>query len=266
MSREALGNVRRAQCLVPRAPPLKLAVISDIHGNQPALEAVLADISGQGITAVYCLGDIAGYGPDVNACCTLVRAHCSVALLGNHDDAVLGRTSTRWFNSYAAQAIEYARHTISPENLSYLTGLPYTHVTETVYLSHGAPLQPQHWEYLGWDNLLENLEAVGSRLALSGHSHLHGAFIHSQQEQGHHFLSGLDHSAAVHLGEGGCLVIAGSVGQPRDGDPRASYVVLDADRRRLWFKRCAYAVAEAQRRIREAGLPERLAARLALGR
>jgi diadenosine tetraphosphatase ApaH/serine/threonine PP2A family protein phosphatase len=243
---------------------MRVAIVSDIHGNLPALEAVFADIAAQGLEEVYCLGDIVGYGPDVDACCNLVRARCRIVLLGNHDDAVVGRTSTRWFNAQAARAVEYARAVIAPQNLSYLASLPYIHVTEKLYLAHSTPVRPEDWDYLEPDNLRENLAVVESRIGLVGHSHLQGAFVRVVDERCR-FVSGLDHPEELALGERGCIIVAGSVGQPRDGDPRASYVVLDLDRRAVLFRRCTYPVEEAQRRIREAGLPEALAARLGLG-
>jgi diadenosine tetraphosphatase ApaH/serine/threonine PP2A family protein phosphatase len=243
---------------------MKVAVVSDIHGNLPALEAVFADIAGQGLEEVYCLGDIVGYGPDVDACCGSVSDRCRVVLLGNHDDAVVGRTSMRWFNAQAARALAYARAVIAPENLSYLASLPYVHVTETLFLAHSTPVSPEDWDYLGPDNVLENLAVVGSRIGLVGHSHLQGAFVYAPDGRCR-FVSGLDHPEDLALGERGSIIVAGSVGQPRDGDPRASYVVLDPDRRAVLFRRCAYPVEETQRRIREAGLPEALATRLGLG-
>jgi predicted phosphodiesterase len=243
---------------------MRIAVISDIHGNAAALRSVLADIASQGVAEAYCLGDIVGYGPDANSCCHLVRRHCRVALLGNHDDAVVGRTSTRWFNEQAAAAIGYAQAVIAPGHFGYLASLPRVHITEQLYMVHATPVRPEEWNYLAADNLYENLAEIDQRIGLVGHSHLQGAFVCTRPGQ-YRFVSGLKHPEELQLGEGGSIVIAGSVGQPRDGDPRASYVILDLSRRSVLFRRCTYPIEDAQRRIREVGLPESLAARLALG-
>jgi predicted phosphodiesterase len=243
---------------------MRVAVISDIHGNAAALRSVLADIASQDVEETYCLGDIVGYGPDANSCCHLVRRHCRIVLLGNHDDAVVGRTSTRWFNEQAAAAVEYAQAVIAPGHLAYLSRLPHVHVSKELYLAHATPVRPQDWNYLGAENLRENLAEIDARIGLVGHSHLQGAFVYTR-EQHYRFVSGLKHPDELELGETESIIIAGSVGQPRDGDPRASYVILDLKRRAVLFRRCSYPLEDAQRRIREVGLPESLATRLGLG-
>jgi predicted phosphodiesterase len=249
---------------------LKIAVISDVHGNLEALQAVLTDIAAQGIASIYCLGDIVGYGPEVNECCALVKQHCAVSLLGNHDDAVLGRTPTDDFNAYAEEAIAYTRRVIHPGHLAYLASLPYTYVTDKLYLAHSTPESENDWDYLGPANLQRNLAIVGNRIGLVGHSHLQGVFIWSAQHRDWIYVAGLSHldreiSLREHGSERGCIVVVGSVGQPRDHDPRAGYIILDPERRVLQFRRIAYPVEQAQRRLLEAGLPPFLAARLAQG-
>jgi diadenosine tetraphosphatase ApaH/serine/threonine PP2A family protein phosphatase len=245
---------------------LKIAVISDIHANLEGLRAVLADIAVQGITSIYCLGDIVGYGPDVNECCALVRQHCGVSLLGNHDDAVLGRTSTAYFNAYAVEAIEYTRRVIRREHLAFLSSLPYTHITDTLYLVHSTPESERDWDYLSPANVHRNLPIVGDRVGMVGHAHLQGAFVWSEQRGDWTDLAGLAHlDREIALGDRGSIVVVGSVGQPRDNDPRAGYVILDPEHRVLRFKRVAYPVEKVQQRILDAGLPPFLAARLAQG-
>lgn len=243
-----------------------VAVISDIHGNQPALEAVLDDIRALGISTIFCLGDVTGYGPDVNECCDLIRAQCAVNLLGNHDAAVLGDIPISLFNTQAADAIRYARAVMTPRNTVYLSRLPLTVCTARLCLAHSTPWQPNRWHYLQAGNLEENLRFLASSIGLVGHSHLLGAYLWSDADERWAYLPGTADSEEVAIGHRGGIVVAGSVGQPRDGDPRASYVVLDLERARLRFRRCTYPVALAQRRIVEAGLPAVLAARLAVGR
>ena len=243
---------------------MSIAVISDIHGNLEGLLAVLDDIAGQGITTVYCLGDITGYGVDVNPCCELVREHCMITLLGNHDDAVLGRTPVARFNDLAARAIEYSRDVLTEENREFLSGLPYEHVDDKLHLAHSTPYQPRGWHYLSQSNLRRNIAIIGERIGLVGHSHLQGAFLWSGENWIYRpGLTMLDREVPV--GPTGALVIAGSVGQPRDKDERASYVLVDASARTLRFRRCPYPVEQTQRKILQAGLPNLLAARLTLG-
>lgn len=247
---------------------MSIAVISDIHGNLEGLEAVLEDIAGQGITTVYCLGDLIGYGVDVNPCCDLVREHCTITLLGNHDDAVLGRTPVACFNDFAARAIEYARDVLTEENREFLSCLPYEHIDDKLHLAHSTPYQPQAWHYLHLSSLRTNMAIIGDRIGLVGHSHLQGVYLLSGKESGESWiyrpgLTMLDREVPV--GPQGALVVVGSVGQPRDKDPRASYVIVDTSARILRFRRCPYPVEQTQRKILQAGLPDFLAARLALG-
>jgi diadenosine tetraphosphatase ApaH/serine/threonine PP2A family protein phosphatase len=247
---------------------VKIAVISDIHGNLEGLQAVLDDIAGQDVCTVYCLGDITGYGVDVNPCCDLVREHCAITLLGNHDDAVLGRTPIACFNDFAARSIEFARNTLAEDNREFLAGLPYEHVEDGLHLAHSTPYQPQAWHYLHQSSLRTNMAIIGDRIGLVGHSHLQGVYLFPGKESGEKCiyrpgLSMLDRE--VPIGPEGALVVAGSVGQPRDKDARASYVIVDASARTLRFRRCRYPIEQAQKKILQAGLPDFLAVRLALG-
>ena len=150
--------------------------------------------------------------------------------------------------------------------MGYLSRLPLTVCTARLCLAHSTPWQPSQWHYLQAANLQDNLHFLAGGIGLAGHSHLLGAYLWSDPDASWKYLPGTLDSGDIAIGGRGGIVVAGSVGQPRDGDPRASYVILDLDRARLRFRRCTYPVAVAQRRIIEAGLPAVLAARLAVGR
>ncbi len=246
---------------------MTLALLADIHGNLQALEAVLEDIERQKVEAIYCLGDIVGYGADPNACCAIAEERFGLSLLGNHDDAVLGRTPLAFFNPYAAEAILYTQRVLEARHRSFLEGLPYVHATESLFLTHATPFEPRAWHYLDAHNLHRNLPIVGTRIGAVGHSHLQGAYVFSEAKGNWIYLAGLSHEdEPIPLGKRGCIVVVGGVGQPRDGDPRAAYTLLDVEAREVRFRRCPYDIGEAQRRIMAAGLPPFLAARLSVGR
>ncbi len=241
---------------------MRVAVLSDIHGNLHALEAVLAATDAAGVDEVWCLGDVVGYGARPNECCELVRERASVCLAGNHDLVVVGTLGLEEFSHDAADAAEWSRGQLAEENRVYLAGLPSITERDGTLLAHASPRDPV-WEYvLSNDVALAALAATEAPLVLVGHSHV---ALDLGLTEGH-LTGGLAEAGTeVDLAASRWLLNPGSVGQPRDGDPRAAWLLLDFDARRASFERVDYDIAATQAEIREAGLPELLAARLASG-
>ena len=241
---------------------MRVAVISDIHANLHALEAVLAAIDTDPPDQIWSLGDAVGYGPHPNECCRLVRERTSLALVGNHDLVVIGEVDVAEFNSEAARAALWTRETLEPSELEYLRGLASAGNAAGVGLFHGSPRDPV-WEYVldEW-TALAALHATETPGVLVGHSHVALAIVLNGDE-----LSGglAPAGTAVDLASRRWLLNPGSVGQPRDGDPRAAFLMLDLGTNRAAFRRVPYDVERTQSELRERGLPETLAERLATG-
>ena len=241
------------------------AVISDIHGNLEALEAVLRDVP-DGVEEIFCLGDVIGYGASPNECCDLVRAHEMPVISGNHDLAVTDlSTDLAWFNPIAAEAIEWTREQLTQENADFLRTRPRTLQKGEALFVHGSVRDPDEYIMNGIvarENLaILKAEYPGVRVCFFGHTHVKAvAPSPDDPPPGSH---------ALDLGSGGpYLVNPGSVGQPRDGDTFASYVLAEdgRDRARVTYRFVEYDVEKAQAKIRAAGLPGMLADRLAYGR
>jgi diadenosine tetraphosphatase ApaH/serine/threonine PP2A family protein phosphatase len=241
---------------------MRVAVVSDLHGNLAALEAVLAALEAEPPEELWCLGDLVGYGARPNECCAAMEARASVCLVGNHDLAVRGTIDLAEFSGDAGAAVRWTRSVLSPASLAYIDGLEPLGERAGAALFHGSARDPV-WEYvLSDEKAMATLALTNEPLVLVGHSHaaLHATLRGDDLEGG--FAPG---GTEVDLKRGRTLLNPGSVGQPRDGDPRAAYLLLDLDARRASFRRVEYDVQRAQAEIREAGLPETLAARLAVG-
>jgi diadenosine tetraphosphatase ApaH/serine/threonine PP2A family protein phosphatase len=241
---------------------VRVAVVSDIHGNLHALEAVLEDVARAGPDAVWCLGDVVGYGARPNECCTLTRARADLCLAGNHDLAVLGAIDIADFSDDAAAAARWTREVLSAEHASWLRGLSPAARLEGAQLFHGSPRDPV-WDYVLNEAVARaSLEVTDAPLVLVGHSHVALA----TSLDGGELVGGLAPGGSeVELRSGRWLLNPGSIGQPRDGDARAAWLLLDRDRGHASFRRVPYPVEQAQEAIRSCGLPEALALRLALG-
>jgi diadenosine tetraphosphatase ApaH/serine/threonine PP2A family protein phosphatase len=241
---------------------MRVAVLSDIHGNLHALEAVLAEADAAKADEIWCLGDVVGYGARPNECCELVRARTSVCLAGNHDLVVVGTLPLDEFSHDAADAAAWGSEHLAEENRAYLAALPSLAERDGTLLVHGSPRDPV-WEYvLSNDVALASLAATEAPLVLVGHSHVALELcLADGRLTGGLAPAGLE----VELAAGRWLLNPGSVGQPRDGDPRAAWLLLELEEGRATFARVDYDVAATQAEIREAGLPELLAARLESG-
>lgn len=249
----------------------RIAVLSDIHANREALEAVLDDARARGCERFVCLGDIVGYGADPVVCLEMLRSlPCEVVLLGNHDAVAAGLEEPESFNDLAATAILWTRRQLAPEQWDWLAGLPLlaglslrAEGATDVVLAHASPAAPADWPYL-WGPLEAAVaaDAAGAPLVLVGHTHQVAAFRIDREEGARRVTP-----REVRSVPGSRHVInVGSVGQPRDGDPRAAYAVLDPDAGIVTIRRVDYDIATAQRKIRDVGLPVELADRLGVGR
>jgi len=246
---------------------LRAAILSDVHANLPALEATLAAVDEAKVDEIWCLGDIVGYGADPDACTALVRERCDICLVGNHDLAVLGSIDISSFSSTAAVAAEWTRENASEATLEFLRGLKPVGTRLGVGLFHASPRDPI-WEYvLSLDQADDALDAQKERLGLIGHSHV--PLFFTRQEPG---LPGETHGdqtsegTVLDINTGRWLINPGSVGQPRDGDPRAAWLALDLGERTAHFHRVEYEIDRAVAAIVGAGLPVPLGERLQVGR
>lgn len=237
------------------------AVLSDIHGNVDALDAVLEDLERHRPASVVCLGDFVGYGAAPNECVERLRPRIEAAVTGNHDVVAVGRFKLGSFNSDAATAARWTADQLSPENRDWLAALPYTARWRGNLLVHASPIEPEQWHYvLSIDDAQHELAAFEEPLALIGHSHVPGAFV-SQRGRVRYLRD-----EVVPLAPGARhLVNVGSVGQPRDGDARAAYLLWDDVASTVRHVRLDYDIDKAMTRIRDAGLPRFLAERLRWG-
>jgi diadenosine tetraphosphatase ApaH/serine/threonine PP2A family protein phosphatase len=239
---------------------MRVAVLSDIHSNLVALQAVLGHVGS--VDAVWHLGDIVGYGPDPDGVVARLAEVGAVGVLGNHDAAALGGPEIEWFNPDARAAAEWTRDTITAATRTWLDDLPLRREIGAMTLVHGSPRDPLR-EYVSSLGVARaSLASLTTRYGLHGHTHVPVAFVDAGDSVG--VLDARD-GTTLALDERTTLLNPGSVGQPRDGDPRAAYLVLDTDDDAVTWHRVRYDVAPVQAAIRAAGLPPRLADRLAVG-
>jgi predicted phosphodiesterase len=241
---------------------MKVAVVSDIHANYQALAAVLAEVAREKPDELWCLGDIVGYGPQPNLCCLEIAARASLCLAGNHDLAVIGAISIEDFNGDAGAAALWTRGVLDEDSRAFLSSLSPLARRPGIALFHASPLDPV-WDYvLSFEGARLSIEAAGEPLVLVGHSHVALKLSYDGRIVDGGVAAERDE---VDLGSSRWLLNPGSVGQPRGGDPRASWLMLDLDAKRASFRRTVYPIELTQSEIRAAGLPETLAARLELG-
>jgi predicted phosphodiesterase len=242
---------------------MRVAVVSDIHGNRQAYEAVLDQIAASDCSELWCLGDLVGYGADPDACVDLAREHAAVCLAGNHDLGVTGAIPLEQFSRGAALAATWTQETIAPATREYLEVLEPQRLDEAVGLYHASPRDPV-WEYVLSPLQAELcLDAQQHRIGLIGHSHV--ALSFSRFPGSPATGETRDADFELDLTEGEWLINPGSVGQPRDGDPRAAWLELDLDGARAIYRRTDYDIAGAAAAIRAARLPDSLAERLLYG-
>jgi len=243
---------------------MRTAIVTDIHANLPALEAVAAHGADHGVDRWVCLGDTVGYASEPDACCDWVRAQTAFCLLGNHDAATCGRMDLGYYHAAARGALEWTARAMREDNISWLAGLPYKVREGDVEYSHGAPLLPEAYDYIFMTSHAQSLWPVRDRLAeitFLGHAHLPRAY--ALEPDGVRSVL----QDVVQLTPGAqYLVAVGSVGQPRDGDPRACYGIFDDEARTFAYHRVSYDISITAQRLVAAGLEPHFAERLFEGR
>jgi diadenosine tetraphosphatase ApaH/serine/threonine PP2A family protein phosphatase len=242
---------------------MRVVIVSDIHSNIVALETVLA--AAGSYDALWCLGDTIGYGPAPNECLAAMIAHSTVAIGGNHDLACLGKVDLTDFNPDARRANIWNGDQLTPEHRSWLEGLPAARpINERFVTAHGSPREPV-WEYLLLpEQALENFSLFDTQVCLIGHSHVQLGFRLRPDGSCERWLP--NSGETLELGSDDRFFInPGSVGQPRDQDPRAAYAVLDSEAGSIRFNRVEYDIAKTQRQMQQAGLPQVLIRRLEYG-
>jgi len=244
---------------------MKIGIISDIHSNIEALTVCLDWLDAHDIDEIICLGDVVGYGADPNPCCELIRDNCNVTLLGNHDAAVIGVMDIGYYYAAAKDAIYWTRSQLSPENFQWLYSLPYTHVDEVADASyfHSAPIRPSGFYYvvqtkdaLAHTAIYDKLKAFN----FVGHSHLPNQYMINDKK-----AKDVTGRALTAKKNRKFIINVGSVGQPRDRDPRLCFGVFDTDQMSFVHQRLEYNIEGASKKILKAGLDKKFAKRLYVG-
>jgi len=240
-------------------------VFSDVHGNYPALKTVIDCLSAYSPDGYFCCGDLVGYGPQPNECVELVRSLKDLkCVIGNHDMAVIGRLPVDWFNSCAAEAIALTRTILSAESSMYLETLPNILEIGDVTLVHGSPKNPAEEYLLTGEQFLENMEHWHTKICIVGHSHV--PFCMSRLGLQFPVMECLHNRQKVYMEDGSRYILnPGSVGQPRDRNPRAACGIYDSAERTFELFRLDYPIAETQELMRKTGLPELLVERIGNG-
>jgi len=240
---------------------LRYGVFADVHSNLEAWDVVARALSEEKIDKYVCVGDIVGYGADPGECIDRVRSLDPIVVGGNHDWAAVGKTDTSYFNPYAREAVLWTQEKLEQEKKDYLSSLELLKEIEDFTVVHGTLDEPQEFKYIqDLYSARSSFELLEKSILFVGHSHV--PFILAKDEEIEYISS---REAKLSSGKK-YLVNVGSVGQPRDGNPRACYVIYDTEARMIEIKRLEYDIKGAQAKITEAGLPRRLAERLAFGR
>lgn len=244
---------------------MRVGIVTDIHSNLVALETVLEDMGA--VDAIWCLGDIVGYGPWPNECIDILRERAAAVIAGNHDLATVGSplVSVDDFNADAAAATSWTASQLTPESRSFLEGLQPSREVDGVTLAHASPRHPV-WEYLMTAaGAAASFERFGTTVCLVGHTHIPSVFI--EQEDGHIAVGYMEADSRFEPGEQRCIANPGSVGQPRDRDPRAAYLLLELGNGgpALEWRRVPYDIAATQSEMQRVGLPRFFIERLEHG-
>jgi predicted phosphodiesterase len=238
---------------------VKYAIISDIHSNLEALNTVIKFLQSQKINKIICLGDIVGYGPHPNECITIIKNECDVCIMGNHDHAVLGLTDISYFNQFAKESVLWTREQLTDESRSFLTNLSFTFETENTLFVHSTPVEPEEWNYiLSTQEANIYLEKINFRLVFIGHSHVPVVF-----SSGHGPV--FEKSMILDLEKEKYIVNVGSVGQPRNKDPRSCFVLYNDEQNTIEYVLLDYDIKKTYQDIIEKRLPPFLATRLLSG-
>ena len=243
---------------------MKYGILGDIHANLSALQAVLAALEKDHVDRILSVGDVVGYGAAPLECIRLVRAHDAVVVKGNHDAACVGELDVLYFNNYARSAVRWTQSVLSDDDCRWLTSLPMTASLEHCSVAHGTFHKPELYDYVqSTTDADPSLDAMQLPVCFVGHTHYPVTLLRLKDDP---LRTAYTEDTEIDLSESHrALINVGSVGQPRDEDPRAAYAVYDSERERVWIKRVAYDIELEAARIRAAGLPSALADRLFLG-
>jgi predicted phosphodiesterase len=245
---------------------MRIGILGDIHGNAEALRAVVAALRREGVDVWVQVGDLVGYGPEPSVCIDIVKELGCITCLGNHDAAVLGLLDTSYFNNFARAAIHWTTPRLRPSDFEYLRSLALVVKCAEFTVVHGTLHMPDQFGYvISQVEARDSLEQQDTRLCFVGHSHVPAVYLRRDAAPQEIVTRPHSEVEVSYRGYERVLMNVGSVGQPRDEDPRAAYGLVDTDREVAWIKRVHYDIAGVQRKIREAGLPDVLANRLALG-
>jgi len=242
---------------------MRTAIISDIHANQEALDAVLQRIAREEVDRTICLGDVVGYGASPDECCAMLIEHGVLSLLGNHDAAVTGAMDEAYYYEGARRALQWTRDHLSEASYKWLYGLPFTRIEDDVAFFHSAPILPSGFFYVVQASEAQTHAQVMDRLravSFIGHAHLTIAFSISEKK-----VKSVEAKQVKPKPDTRFIVNVGSVGQPRDRDPRACFAIWDSDKQNLTYVRVEYDIESAAAKILAAGLDEKFAKRLFMG-
>jgi predicted phosphodiesterase len=241
---------------------MKYAILSDIHSNVDALNVVLADAQEQKCTHYICLGDVVGYGPNPKECLEIIRELNCPTVMGNHDEYCATELDLTGFNPMASDAIKWTRAQLGSEEKAWLRDLKYVRIVESFTMVHATLDLPERWAYV-FDKLAASASFNYQHTAVcfNGHTHVPIAFVRSDKG----IQGGLYSKIKIEVGRK-YFINCGSIGQPRDRNPKAAYVIFDLLNNIIEMRRLEYNIAAVQAKIRAAGLPESLAQRLELGR
>lgn len=236
---------------------MRIAILSDIHGNLEALNAAMEYIRGNDIDTIYCLGDVVGYGPNPNECVDIIRNNCEKVVIGNHDHAVLGLTSTEYFNDFAKISTYWTSNILTDENREFLKSLSFKEVVGDILLVHSTPSNPTMWHYiLSEIDARQELGHFEQKICFIGHSHFPIIF----------YADGFSRKSKMILDNSERYIVnVGSIGQPRDGNPKSCFCVYNDATHEIEYVRLDYEVQKTREKIISAGLPVFLADRLIKG-
>jgi diadenosine tetraphosphatase ApaH/serine/threonine PP2A family protein phosphatase len=245
---------------------MRIGILGDIHANAEALRAVVAALRQEGVDQWVQVGDIVGYGPEPSLCIDIVRDLGCITCLGNHDAAVLDRLDTSYFNNFARTAIDWTKAQLRPADFDFLAGLELVVQKPEYTVVHGTLHRPEQFGYvISPVEALDSLQLQQTLLCFVGHSHVPAIYLRNDSAPEDIHVVPHSESEISITGFDRVLMNVGSVGQPRDEDPRAAYGLVDTETQLASIRRVQYDIGGVQRKIRAAGLPEVLANRLALG-
>ena len=242
---------------------MRYGIIADIHSNLESLESVLAALKDKGVDEYICVGDIVGYGADPKDCLQMAREICKMTVAGNHDHGAAGLLNLDYFNPEAKDAVLWTKEQLNEEEISYLRNLELAQKAEDFLIVHATPLSPGEWDYIGSTfTAHKNFRGFEEKICFAGHSHIPIVFSMNVNEGRCNYAF----ETKIHIADEERYIInVGSVGQPRDGNPLASFAVYDTDASEVEINRVEYDIETAQKKIIDAGLPQGLASRLSSG-